>query len=97
MRTSKGKIIFTPLDSRWDEFTDALCFHLNIHDDDDHATSNCDGSFKFTRNLLANRYPEVDIEKTIEYFRTALCYCDCDIFFEWPCGLGAQQKELFAV
>ena len=92
-RTNKSKV-FTPLDPRWDDFTSALCYHLNIHDGYDGAPiSNCDGSFKYSRNLLENRYPEVDIEKTIEYFKTMECFCDCEVFFEQPCGLGVDQQE----
>ena len=95
MRTPRNKTkIFTPLDPRWDEFSDSLYFHLNIHNGfDGLPASNCDGSFRYARNILENRYPEINIEKTLEYFKTMDCFCDCDIFFECPCGLGVDQEE----
>ena len=94
---SKSKI-FTPLDPRWDEFTDSLCFHLNIqecHGCDGVATS-CDGSFKFSKNIIVSRYPDINIEKTIDYFKTMDCFCDCELFFECPSGLGVSQNESMA-
>jgi hypothetical protein len=94
MRKKSGNVIFTPLDPRWDDFTSSLCFHLNIHDGyDGEPVSTCDGSFRLSRNILENRYPDVDVEKTLEYFKTMDSFCDCEVFFECPCGLGIDQQE----
>ena len=87
--------IFTPLDPRWDEFTDSLCFHLSIRECEDCGgpVTNCDGSFKLTYNIIESHYPEINIQKTLDYFRTMNCFCDCEIFFEQPCGLGCAPRE----
>ena len=87
--------VFTPLDTRWDEFTTSLCFHLAIRECEDCGApiTNCDGSFQLTRNILESRYPEINIQKTLDYFRTMNCFCDCEIFFEQPCGLGCAPIE----
>ena len=87
--------IFTPLDPRWDEFASSLCYHLNIqecHGCGDVKT-NCDGSFRLARNIIESDYPEINIQKTLDYFKTMECFCDCELFFECPCGLGTAPRE----
>lgn len=82
----------TPLKPEWQSFTTELVQHLRIYDCDDGCwNSHCDGSFKITRNLLENRFPDFDIDATIEYFKKSHWFCDCGVFCESPMYLGNPE------
>jgi hypothetical protein len=87
--------VLTPLKSEWEKFTSELIFHLHITDEgDDTWNSNCDASFKLCRNIISSRYPEFDLEATIEYFRKSGWFCDCEVFCESPSYLGKSKVEV---
>jgi len=86
--------VLTPLKPEWVIFTNELTHHLHIYDCGDNCwNSSCDGSFRITRNLLKNRFPEFDVEETIEYFKMSQWFCDCGVFGESPMYLGLPLKE----
>lgn len=83
--------ILIPTNPDWDEYIERLIIHARIRENPEHPDyyiSDCDGSFRVTRNILTNRFPEMNIKKTLEYLRKMEWYCDCDVFFGCPNGLG---------
>jgi len=83
--------ILTPLKPEWQKFTSELMQHLRMYDcGDDCWNSHCDGTFKLCRNIITSRYPHIDVEATIDYFRKNEWYCDCGVFNESPSYLGER-------
>lgn len=94
----KNKIkLLTPDDENWEEFTNRLTIHLNIRENPevkDCYISDCDGSFKITRNILENRFREMyDVEWTIMHLITMGYYCDCDVFDGCKDNWGRKKDE----
>ena len=86
----------TPLNPEWDEFIDRLMLHIAIRENPEHHDyyhTDCDGSFRISRNIIENRFSEMDIESTIDYFKKNGWYCDCDVFDGCPLGLGKSKLE----
>ena len=77
------KGIMSPSHRRWEEFRDRLqgIEGCNFRKDDNNKTIwNCGGNHLFSRTILKSM-PEIDIEKTINYFETHGGYCDCEVLF----------------
>jgi hypothetical protein len=85
--------VLTPLKPEWKKFTNELVFHLHIVDcGDDSWNSSCDATFRISRNIIENRFPQFNVEKTIDYFKKSQWFCDCDVFSESPMYLGESDK-----
>jgi hypothetical protein len=90
------KKLFTPMDKRWDDFVSALIAHLNVRDHPDYEygfMSDCDGSYRISKNLLAGRYSDVNVTSTISYFQMSGWMCDCEVFSCSPSGLAIPKEE----
>lgn len=83
--------ILTALKPEWEKFTSELTFHLHIVDcGDDQWNSSCDTSLKLCRNIITSRFPQFDVEATLDYFRKNEWLCDCEVFAESPSYLGEK-------
>lgn len=94
---SRKKLLLTPTDPRWDDFTDRLIRHLHLEENSEHEGyfwDDCDGSFRLCRNIIQDRFPEVDVEATLNYFRQMEWFCDCDVFTNCPFGLGINRTGI---
>jgi len=81
--------ILTPMNPKWERFEREVTHHLGIYEcQDDTLNTRCDGSFKIARNIITNRFPEIDLEATIAYFKKSEWFCDCELFFSAPVYLG---------
>jgi len=94
----KIKILTPDDDKEWRDFIDRMMLHLHIRnnpEDDDYFITDCDGTFRMSRNLLKNRFFEFDEEATISFFQKKLkCYCDCDVFDKHPMSTE-EHKEFY--
>ena len=94
----KIKILTPDNDVEWRDFIDRMMLHLHIRDvpgDEDYFMTDCDGTFKMSRNILKNRFFDFDEESTIEFFQKKLqCYCDCEVFEKHPMST-LEKKEFY--
>ena len=89
-------VLLTPRDPRWDRFIGSIYHHIRIRDDYDDPDlwmSDCDGSFRVTRNIIENRFPELDVEATLDYFRKMDWCCDCELFAGCPNGMNSAEID----
>jgi hypothetical protein len=93
----KSTKILTPDNDEWGEFINRMILHLDIREnpeDKDYYFTDCDGTFKMSRNLLKNRFYEFDEEATIQFFQKKLnCYCDCDVFDKHPLSTKERKES----
>lgn len=76
--------ILTPDHPRWLEFVNKLLGPegCNFWQDGDGETHwQCDGDLSNARKILRKHFPEVNIDKTLEYFQENGGICDCEIVF----------------
>lgn len=88
-------VILTPNDSRWSDFIANLGDHLVFEDhpdNDEIEMSKCDGSYTVARNILENAFLDVDIEKTLQYFRDMNWTCDCKIIYGTDMVIAREGK-----
>lgn len=92
-----GKILTPDNDVEWRDFINSMILHLNIHgnpDDEDYFLTDCDGTFRMSRNILKNRFFKFDEDLTIRHFQNKLkCYCDCEVFEKYP--MSTEEKKEF--
>jgi hypothetical protein len=61
----------TPEHKDWEDFRSLLRTSLN--DDPDE----CDETFHFTKEILAEHFPEIDVAESIKVYEDCGCNCDC--------------------
>ncbi len=70
--------IMAPGHEDWDKFLDKLegeegCAFT------DRGKWDCNGDHRYTRNLLAKYFPDIDIEETLAFFFQESGHCDCEV------------------
>lgn len=92
----KKTTILTPVDPRWQEFTDRLdgdegCkFYF---DELDEICWTCHHDLRFSRKILST-YDDVDVEATLEYFRQNGGCCDCEVLFNVENSTQNNEREM---
>lgn len=67
-----GVHVMSPHNSIWRVFYNIMCVRLDSHP--------CDATtLKQSRFVLKEFFPEIDMEKSLKYFRSHGGYCDCEV------------------
>lgn len=75
-----NKEIFTTKNRKWNLFLSKLETAVNIQGSGKSITWTCVGNYKMTVEIL-KEFPEINIQNTLEYFRSLGGCCDCEILF----------------
>jgi hypothetical protein len=71
--------IMGPTHPEWAAFCAALAARLTAEDEEGKSSWHCQLDHSHTIVLLANKWPQIDVEATLELFRDRGGYCDCEI------------------
>jgi hypothetical protein len=67
---------------KWNEFLDMLHKEVNFRETSKgRHTWDCDGTLTKTENILREHFPEVDIERSLDFMMQHGGYCDCEVIF----------------
>lgn len=89
--------VLTPMKKEWEAFQLQLYTHLRIHEepmwdmDEPTILTECDSTFRITRNVLTAHFDMYDLEGTIAYFKKSGWNCDCQLYSDAPGYLGAPE------
>jgi len=77
--------VLTPQHKDWEKFCTLLegSEGCNFKNSKGKFTWRCEGNHKktYAQKILKEYFPDIDIEKTFEYFDQHGGYCDCEILF----------------
>ena len=77
-----------PTHPEWAAFCDALAGEGYCNFTGDRRGWHCQHDHSHTRSLLANKWPQIDVEATLELFRDHGGYCDCEILLNVRSEVG---------
>jgi hypothetical protein len=71
--------VMSPAHPDWEAFCDALATSLTVEDADGNSGWDCQHDHRQVRAVLANEWPLIDAEGTIELLRGYQGSCDCEV------------------
>ncbi len=72
VKITKRLDVMSPHDRKWRVFYNILCVRLNSHP--------CDArTLEQSKFVLREFFPEIDLGKSLEYFRSHGGFCDCEV------------------
>jgi Protein of unknown function (DUF2695) len=86
-----------PTHPDWVAFCGALSSRLTVEGVGSKFSWNCQHDHRHTRSLLADEWPQIDAEATLELFQEHAGFCDCEVLLNvsdaWENlnGLGEQR------
>jgi hypothetical protein len=89
--------VMSPVHPEWNAFCNALGGEGYCNFRKGEKDRDCQHDHGHTRALLADEWPEIDVEATLELFREHHGFCDCEVLFNvtdaWGNlhGLGAAE------
>ena len=82
-----------PTHPEWDAFCAALAgkgYCDFTQDEEGKLSWHCQHDHGYTISLLANKWPQIDVEATLKLFRDHGGYCDCEVLF----NVGSDVEDM---
>jgi hypothetical protein len=87
--------VMGPTHPDWIAFCNALAADLTMEDVGGKPSWNCQHDHRHARAVLANKWPQIDVEETLELFRDRAGFCDCEILLNVSDALWEEKFDLY--
>jgi hypothetical protein len=87
--------VMSPTHPDWVAFCGALSSKLTVRDEGGEPSWNCQHDHRHARAVLADEWPKLDVEATLELFREHGGFCDCEILLNVSDVIWEEKVDLY--
>jgi hypothetical protein len=87
--------VMSPAHPDWVAFWGVLSSRLTVRDEGGKPSWSCQHDYRHARAVLADEWPKLDVEATLEFFREEGGYCDCEILLNVSDALWEEEVDLY--